>query len=207
MTTAPTPDSALLVVDLQNDFCPGGSLGVPEGDRLVPVANRYVELFDQQGRPVYASRDWHPPRTRHFQQYGGVWPAHCIQGTPGGDFHPELRLPPSAVVVSKGMDPEQDSYSAFDALEADGTLLEDSLRQRAVRHLYVGGLATDYCVRWTALDALRKGFQVTVLLDASRGVNLKPHDAEQAIEELVRNGAGVATLAQLGLAEAPSLNP
>lgn len=197
MPNAITAVSALLVVDLQNDFCPGGSLGVPEGDRVIPVANEYLECFSRLSLPTFASRDWHPAVTRHFREYGGQWPPHCVEGTWGAEFRPELRLPPSTIVVSKGMDPEQDSYSAFDALESDSTPLERSLHRREVRHLFVGGLATDYCVRWTTLDALRMGFMVTVLLDASRGVNLKPHDSEEAIEDMVRAGAEMATMAQV----------
>ncbi len=187
---------ALLIVDPQLDFMPGGALAVPEGDKIVPVVNEYVERFRKAGRPIFVSRDWHPEATKHFQQYGGVWPPHCIQGSRGAEFHPDLKLE-EAVVISKGMDPERDSYSAFDGFEADGTPLEEGLRRRGIDHLYVGGLATDYCVRWTVLEALKRGFRVTVLLDAIRGVNLKPHDSEEAIEEMVRRGADVATLERL----------
>ena len=191
------PGDALLIVDLQNDFCPGGSLAVPEGDRVVPVVNEYVRYAREQGWPVYASRDWHPARTKHFQELGGTWPPHFVQGTRGAEFHPHFRLPPDALVVSKGMDPEQDAYSAFDALTPQGTPLEEELRRRGVRRLYVGGLATDYCVRWTVNAALERGFQATLLLDAVRGVNLRPHDAEEAIEEMVRRGAEAATRERL----------
>ncbi len=187
---------ALLIVDPQLDFMPGGALPVPEGDKIVPVVNKYIERFREAGRPIFVSRDWHPEVTKHFQQYGGVWPPHCIQGSRGAEFHPDLKLD-GAIVISKGMDPERDSYSAFDGFEADGTPLEEGLRRRGVDHLYIGGLATDYCVRWTVLEALKGGFKVTVLLDAIRGVNLKPHDSEEAIEEMVRNGADVATLERL----------
>jgi nicotinamidase/pyrazinamidase len=187
---------ALFIVDPQLDFMPGGALPVPEGDRIVPVVNRYVEHFRKAGKPIFVSRDWHPEVTKHFQQYGGIWPPHCIQGTRGAEFHPELDLK-DAVVISKGMDPERDSYSAFDGFEPDGTPLEEGLRRRGIERLYVAGLATDYCVRWTVLEALKRGFKVTVLLDAIRGVNLKPHDSEEAIEEMVRQGADVATLERL----------
>ncbi len=185
---------ALTVVDLQNDFMPGGALAVAEGDHVVPMANRYIEMFKVAGLPIYATRDWHPEVTKHFKQYGGVWPPHCIQGSWGAQFHPELRLPTDVLVVSKGMDPEQDSYSAFDAFEADGTPMAESLRRRGIERLYIGGLATDYCVRWSVLSAMRLGFQITVLLDASLGVNLSPHDSERAITEMVREGAEVTTI-------------
>ena len=191
--------SALVVVDLQNDFLPGGALGVPEGDQVIPVLNRYIRQFSAAGLPVYASRDWHPPVTKHFKEYGGVWPAHCVQGTRGAEFHPDLLLPENAIVVSKGMDPERDAYSAFDALESDGTSLAESLRRRGVSHIYVGGLATDYCVKWTAIEAPKNGFEMTVLVDASLGVNLQPHDSERAITEMVRQGAELTTIERLRL--------
>ena len=191
--------SALLIVDIENDFMPGGALGVTGGDRVVPVVNRYAERFVGADLPVYASRDWHPAVTKHFKEYGGIWPPHCVQGTKGAEFHPDLRLPEGTSVVSKGMDPEKDSYSAFDALEPDGTPLADALRRKGIDHLYVGGLATDYCVKWTVLEALQQGFKATFLVDASLGVNLQPHDSEKAIEEMVTAGADAATLERLVL--------
>ena len=136
MRIDPTRD-ALLVVDVQNDFCPGGSLAVPEGDRVVPVLNGYIARFEAAGAPVFACRDWHPVRTRHFQAYGGVWPPHCVQGTTGAAFHPALALPREAAVFSKGMDPEQDAYSAFQGEDASGRplvrVLKDRGRAAAVR--------------------------------------------------------------------------
>lgn len=191
--------SALIVVDVQNDFLPGGALAVPEGDQIVPIVNRYLASFRAAGLPIFASRDWHPRVTRHFKEYGGIWPPHCVQGTKGAEFHQDLQYGADVIVVSKGMDPEKDSYSAFDAVEADGTPLAESLHRRGVEHLYVGGLATDYCVRWTVLEGARRGFGVTLLVDASLGVNLQPHDSERAIAEMVREGAGVATIERLRL--------
>jgi nicotinamidase/pyrazinamidase len=187
-------DAALIVVDIQNDFCAGGSLEVPDGDRVVPVLNEYAARFADAGRLVFASRDWHPEKTRHFQAYGGTWPPHCIQGTRGAEFHPDLRLPPGTEVVSTGQDPNDDGYSAFPSTLEDGRPLAQALREAGVRRLYIGGLATDYCVKATVLDAIAAGFEVTLLLDASRGVNLQPHDAEAAIEEMVGVGARAATL-------------
>ena len=194
-----TAKSALVIVDIENDFMPGGALGVTGGDRVVPVLNRYAERFARANLPVYASRDWHPAVTKHFKEYGGIWPPHCVQGTKGAEFHPDLRLPEGTSVVSKGMDPEKDSYSAFDALEPDGTPLADALRREGIDHIYVGGLATDYCVRWTVLEALQQGFRATFLADASLGVNLQPHDSEKAIEEMVAAGADATTLERLVL--------
>ncbi len=191
--------AALLVVDLQNDFMPSGALGVLEGDQVVPVMNRYIERFRRAGLPVYLSRDWHPPVTKHFKQYGGVWPAHCVQDTPGAEFHRDLVLPQDAIVVSKGVDPEKDSYSAFDGFEADGTPLAESLYRRGVDRLYIGGLATDYCVLWTVLEGRRRGFERMVLIDGCLGVNLKPHDSERAIAEMVASGTGLTTVDRLSL--------
>jgi nicotinamidase/pyrazinamidase len=189
--------AALIVVDIQNDFCAGGSLEVPDGDRVVPLLNEYAASFAAEGQPIYASRDWHPEKTKHFQAHGGIWPPHCIQGTKGAEFHPGLQLPPGTAIVSTGMDPEDEGYSAFPSILDDGRDLATALRDAGVRRLFIGGLATDYCVKLTVLDAIAAGFEATLLLDASRGVNLQPHDAEQAIEEMVGAGARTATLAHL----------
>ena len=186
--------AALVIVDVQNDFCPGGSLAVADGDKVVAVLNRHIEKFDRAGLPVFATRDWHPARTRHFNTDGGPWPPHCVQGTEGGQFHPALALPKSVVVVSKGMSFEADSYSGFEATDAAGTGLAERLRGLGVERIFVGGLATDYCVKFTVLDGVKEGFKVTLLEDAVRGVNLRPGDSAQAIEEMMRAGADRATV-------------
>ena len=186
--------AALLIVDLQNDFCPGGTLPVPEGDEIVPVINRYMRRFRAPKRPIYASRDWHHPQTNHFQEYGGLWPTHCVQNTRGAEFHPNFDLPNDAIIISKGMELEGDSYSCFQACDLDCILLVDSLRCRKIEHLWVGGLASDYCVKETVLDALSNGFHVILLIDAIRGVSLQSHDAEKAIETMVRAGAEAIAL-------------
>ncbi len=188
------PRDALLLVDIQNDFCPGGALAVPDGDRIVPIANWYARLFERRGLPVFASRDWHPERTTHFQSGGGVWPPHCVQDTHGAALHPNLSLPEGAVVVSKGMDPEQDSYSAFQAVTAEGEPLSVALADRGVERLFVGGLATDYCVRASVLDALHQGLQVFLLEDAVKGIDLNPGDIARAVAEMEENGARTARL-------------
>lgn len=186
-------DSALLVVDVQNDFCPGGALPVPEGDEVVPVLNRHMRTFERAGLPIIASRDWHPPETRHFRQHGGPWPSHCVRDTPGAELHPDLELPGGTIVVSKGMDPGDHGYSAFEATDESDTDLADVLRSRGVRKLYVGGLATDYCVRASVLDARRAGFETVLLTDAIRGIDVEPGDVDRSIEEMVRAGARTAT--------------
>ncbi|MDR3580830.1 MAG: bifunctional nicotinamidase/pyrazinamidase [Oryzomonas sp.] len=187
-------DSALLIVDVQNDFCPGGALGVPEGDRVVEPLNRAAERFAKAGLPVFASRDWHPAVTRHFGQYGGTWPPHCVQGTPGADFHPGLRLPAGTMVISKGTAPDLDSYSAFEGFLEDGATLASCLAMLGVSRIYIGGLATDYCVRSSALDAVRAGLGVTVLTDGVAGVDQKPGDSALALEEMVRAGVRLVTV-------------
>jgi nicotinamidase/pyrazinamidase len=171
----------LLLVDPQNDFCPGGSLSVPEGDQVMPVLSEWAAAAEAAGVPIFVSRDWHPPRTTHFKKYGGVWPPHCVQGTPGADFHPALRLPSSAVIVSKGMGETEDAYSAFQARDADGVMLADLLRGRGVQRLYLMGLATDYCVRATALGGLEQGLQVHVVRSGCRAVDLQPGDGHAAL--------------------------
>ena len=176
---------ALIVVDVQNDFCPGGSLAVERGDEVVAPLNRLIAEFLERGLPVYKSRDWHPPRTKHFADYGGTWPVHCVQGTRGAEFHPGLLADPRVRVVSKG-EGDEDSYSAF-----DGTSLAEDLRREGVTEVWVGGLATDYCVKNTALDALRHGFRVRALADAMRAVNLRPGDDARAIEEMRAAGAEI----------------
>jgi nicotinamidase/pyrazinamidase len=190
--------AALTIVDVQRDFCPGGALPVPNGNSVVPVLNAYAQRFAAAGLAVFASRDWHPAHTTHFLTAGGRWPVHCVQGTPGAAFHPDLALPPSTVVVSKGMGAEEDAYSAFQARDGTGRPLPVLLQEAGVDHVYVGGLATDYCVQATVLDALAAGLRATLLLDGSRGVNVQPGDSEAAIEAMVRAGAGVATLELLG---------
>ena len=180
---------ALLIIDVQNDFCPGGALPVADGDRVVPALNRYIERFERAKLPIFATRDWHPEKTRHFKAYGGLWPPHCIQGTKGAEFRTDLKLPESAVVVSAGMAPDEEGYSGFEGRDERGTELADLLRQRGVERIFVGGLATDYCVKHTVLDGLKHGFKIVLLEDAARGVNLKPGDAERAIAEMLRAGA------------------
>ena len=180
----PHTSDALLIVDVQNDFLPGGSLAVPRGDEVVPVLNRYVRAFAVQNLPVYATRDWHPERHCSFRAQAGIWPPHCVAGTRGAEFAAALRLPPSAVVISKATTPEQDAYSGF-----QGTNLDQQLRSAGIRRLFIGGLATDYCVLNTVRDALRLGYQVLLLGDAIRAVDVQPGDGQRAEEEMIKLGA------------------
>lgn len=189
--------AALLVVDVQLDFCPGGALPVPDGDHVVPQLNRYLELFNQKSVPIFASRDWHPEQSRHFREQGGIWPTHCVQGSSGADFHPGLRLPEGTIVISKGMSSWDDGYSALQGVTENGTPLAMLLRRMELDRLYVGGLATDYCVKESVLEALKEGFAVTVLTDAVRGVDVKPGDSVRALGEMVAAGADQATFASV----------
>ena len=179
---------ALVIVDAQNDFCPGGALAVAGGDQIIQVLNRYIDIFSKEHCPIFATRDWHPAKTSHFKDYGGPWPAHCVQESYGAEFHPALRLG-SAAVLSKGMAADQDSYSGFQAANSSGTLLADLLRRDGIERIFVGGLATDYCVKHTVLDGLTQGFKVVLLADAVRPVNLGPNDGAVAIDEMIRAGA------------------
>lgn len=190
-------DTALVIVDVQNDFCQGGALAVPDGDMVVPVLMKYIRLFTVQGQRVYASRDWHPKKTVHFKNFGGAWPPHCIQDTQGADFHRELKLPQNSVIITKGTDPDEDSYSAFQGKDGRGRGFADALKDAGIRHIYVGGLATDYCVKATVIDALNAGFKVTVLTDAIKGVELHRGDSGRALAEMKEHGADVMTLTDI----------
>jgi nicotinamidase/pyrazinamidase len=176
---------ALIVVDVQNDFCPGGALAVVQGDEVVAPLNKLIHEFLERGEPVFKSRDWHPEKTKHFAAFGGTWPVHCVQNTKGAEFHPELIDDIHIRIVSKGMG-DEDSYSAF-----DGTDLALQLRRLGVEEVWVGGLATDYCVKNTVLDALKEGFQVKALEDAMRAVDVNPGDGQRAIEEMRESGAEI----------------
>ena len=177
---------ALIVVDVQNDFCPGGSLAVANGDEVVAPLNKLIKEFLDRGEPVFKSRDWHPAIAKHFAAYGGTWPVHCVQNTPGAEFRAGLLDDPRITIISKGTDESADGYSGF-----DGTNLAQLLREEGVAEVWVGGLATDYCVKHTVLDARREGFEVKALADAMRAVNLKPNDGRQAIEEMRDAGAEI----------------
>lgn len=192
---------ALLIVDLQNDFVPGGALEVPEGDKIIPAINRLMDLnFDL----IVASKDWHPANhgsfaKTHSKAIGDhvslegidqvLWPVHCVQHTPGAEFVPSFHKEKVQEIIHKGIDPKIDSYSAFyDNCRLRSTGLEELLHKRNIKEVYIVGLAVDYCVKFSALDAVRLGFRTYVVKDACRGVNLKPGDTENAFEEMVEAG-------------------
>ena len=192
MTLAIDKYTALVVVDIQNDFCPGGALAVSNGDIVVAVLNKYIQLFRKAGAPIFYTRDWHPQDHSSFKSQGGPWPPHCVQGTDGAKFHPDLIPPAPGEVISKA-DEKDEAYSFF-----QGTDMAERLRRQGITTLLVGGLATDYCVRETVLDGLKFGFRVYHLDDASKGVNVRPDDSDRALQEMVSKGAKRITVSDLG---------
>jgi nicotinamidase/pyrazinamidase len=191
------PETALIVVDMQNDFAdPAGSLYVRGGEQVVPVVNREIELAAATGAAVVYTQDWHPESTPHFAKDGGIWPVHCVQGTWGAEFHPQLHI--EGEVVRKGSGGE-DGYSGFsmrspETGEERPTQLEELLRERGIRRVVVAGLATDFCVKETVLDAAERGFEVGLLAEAVRAVELEPGDAQRAMDDIYRAGATVVSL-------------
>ena len=180
-----TVSDALLLVDVQNDFCPGGALAVADGDAVVPALNAWIAAARQGGARVFASRDWHPPDHLSFAERGGIWPLHCVQNTLGADFHPDLELPNDAVIVTKADTADREAYSAFDSGE-----LAAQLRAAGIERLWVGGLATDYCVKASVLDATElPELEVHVIADAIRAVDAAPGDGEAALEAMREAGA------------------
>ena len=188
----PVHGDALIVVDVQRDFLPGGSLAVPHGDRVVPPIDRCIGAFARRGLPVFASRDWHPADHCSFREQGGPWPPHCVAGSPGAAFADGLRLSHDMGIVSKATAPHLDAYSAF-----AGTDLSQRLAAAGVARLFVGGLATDYCVLQTVTDALAAGLRVVVLRDAVAAVDVHPGDGERAIARMRELGASFADSAEV----------
>jgi nicotinamidase/pyrazinamidase len=185
---------ALLVVDLQYDFLPGGSLGVPDGHEVIAPINRMLSLFEQEKLPVFASRDWHPEHHVSFKERGGPWPPHCVAGTRGASFAEELALPDDVIVISKADTADVDAYSAF-----NGTNLANQLRERGITRLIVCGLATDYCVLNTVTDALDEGFETLIVPEAMRAVDVQPGDGMRALDRMVARGAVALRLGEHGL--------
>ena len=181
---SPSKGDALIIIDVQNDFLPGGSLAVPDGDKVVAPLNQYIQIFKKASLPIIASRDWHPVNHCSFVDQGGDWPPHCVAGTTGAAFVEELLLPAAVPIISKAISPEKDSYSDF-----EDTDLDEQLRSLGVHRLFIGGIATDYCVLSTVLDGLQNGYSVFLLTDASRAVDVQPGDGDRAIEKMKRKGA------------------
>ena len=181
---------ALIVVDVQVDFLPGGALAVADGDKVILPLNQYIESFSQAGLPIYFTRDWHPPKHLSFRENGGSWPRHCEADTPGALFPQALRLPSdNKFIVSKGLKHEFDAYSGF-----QDTLLLALLQERGIRRVFIGGLATEYCVKNTVMGALNLGYTTILLSDAVQGVGLQAGDCEKAVEQILDGGAIAVTI-------------
>jgi nicotinamidase/pyrazinamidase len=193
-----TDNDALIVIDVQRDFLPGGSLGVPDGDAVVPVLNEYVRRFRDAELPVVATRDWHPPDHCSFAEQGGPWPPHCVRNSPGAEFAGGLRLPEETLVVSKATEPDAEAYSGF-----EGTGLAPLLRESGIHRLFVGGLATDYCVLATVSDAVAAGFDVVLLADAVRAVEVASGDGEKAMRSMRELGVAEIELPELEVNGSP----
>lgn len=177
-------DDALLIADIQNDFLTGGALGIKGGDEIIPILLRYLHRFHIQSLPIFLTRDWHPPNHCSFRNQGGLWPVHCVAGSPGSLPPPKFEAPASAVIIYKAIDADQEAYSAFQSTE-----LDRHLRALSVRRLFIGGLATDYCVLNTVKDARTLGYDVCLLMDGMKAVNLKPGDGHCAEQTMLALGA------------------
>jgi nicotinamidase/pyrazinamidase len=179
-----TPHDALLIADIQNDFLPGGALGIRGGEEILPILEDYIRRFHRGGHPIILTRDWHPHDHCSFVPRGGVWPVHCVAGSPGSLPPTSFPTPGSAIIIYKATDRNQEAYSAF-----QNTSLDRQLRDLAIRRLFVGGLATDYCVLNTVKDARKEGYDVCLLMDGIKAVNLVPNDGRRAEEEMINLGA------------------
>ncbi len=183
---------ALIIVDVQNDFCPGGSLAVEGGDLVAPTLSVVATRFRIKGARIFATQDWHPEGHSSFKDHGGPWPPHCVQGSHGAELHKDLRLPVGTSIVRKGADKSVDAYSGF--LDSN---LEEQLRRTDIKRLFIGGLATDYCVLNTVLDARARDFEVHLIEDAIAAVNAEPGDGEKAIEKMKESGAMTTTVEEI----------
>lgn len=181
-------DAALLIIDVQNDFCSGGALAVPNGEEVVPELNRLIDRFQSQKLPVIFTRDWHPENHNSFQAQGGPWPPHCVRESEGAQFHSGLKVPEGALIISKGTEPRLEGYSAFEE-----TNLHEELQKKNIHTLYIGGLATEYCVKASALDARRKGYNVFLVQGTHRGIEARPGNIDRAVDEL--HAAGILHVA------------
>jgi nicotinamidase/pyrazinamidase len=193
--------SALILVDIQNDFCPGGALAVNEGDRIIPIVNRLIPRFPL----VISTQDWHPANHVSFKPQGGPWPPHCVQGTPGAELHSDLTTGTIAHYFFKASSPGKDDYSEFAGKDEQGHSLDEVLRGHDVERIYVVGLATDYCVLETVLDGLKLGYEVYAVTDAMRAVNVDPDDEEKALYKMASSGAHLVTSVVIDLAGSAAL--
>ncbi|MGD9976656.1 MAG: bifunctional nicotinamidase/pyrazinamidase [Bacteroidales bacterium] len=185
---------ALIVVDVQNDFCSDGALAVNDGELIIDTVNELVRRFELEDMPIIFTRDWHPANHISFRDYGGIWPVHCVAGTKGAEIHQNIYFPSVSILVSKASLPESEAYSGF-----QGTGLASTLHDLGVEHLVVAGLATDYCVKNTVIDALTLGFSVDVVLEGVRAVNVNPNDGQVALDEMQTRGARMLHFSDLSV--------
>jgi len=179
---------ALIIVDMQNDFMPTGTLPIPEADKIVSVLNNYIDMFVSNRLHIFATRDWHPPNHKSFKQRGGIWPMHCVKDTMGAEFHSDLKIPRSTTIISKGTEAEREAYSGF-----EGTDLAKRLEQDSIKRVLIGGVATDYCVKNTALDAIKFGLDVVLLEDAVKGIK----NGNDAIKEMQSKGVKIVSINEI----------
>jgi len=189
----PQARDALVVIDVQNCFLPGGSLAVSEGGRIISPLNHAIELFEKRKLPIFFSRDWHPSNHCSFREQGGPWPSHGVQNTEGARFSSDLKVPEAATIISKGTETDKEEYSALYGRDAMGNTLYWHLHQSGIRRIFVGGLATDYCVLNTVRDILKQGYEVYVLTDAICAVDVNEGDGEMALKEMTERGAKIIT--------------
>lgn len=184
MMDASKPGDALIIADIQNDFLPGGALGIAGGDSIIPTLQAYMTTFQSHNLPIVLTRDWHPANHWSFREQGGPWPVHCVAGSPGSFPPSNFPMLPTALIIRKAMSPEREAYSAF-----QDTTLHEQLRAQGIRRVFVGGLATNYCVLNTVKDALALCYGVCLLLDGIQAVNRHPDDGRKAVDEMIRLGA------------------
>jgi len=195
-----TEGDALIITNVQNDLLPGGRLAVPAGDAIIPHLNDYLNAFSKQQLPIFLTRDWHPSNHCSFTEFGGKWPRHCVAETIGADIASDLKTPNYAEVISKSVDAETDAHSAF-----HGTQFNNTLQSKSIKRLFIGGLATDYCVLQTTLEALRQGYQVCLLEDAIRAFNKNRLDGIRAERLMCTKGAVPITFEQIAcIASSPT---
>lgn len=188
-------DKALVVVDMQNDFCNDGSLGVPDVFKIIPIINQYIEFCSNNGYWIIATRDWHPSDSKHFKSGGGLWPRHCVQDTEGAEFHKDIHFPEDTIVISKGLNDDKEGYSAFQGVDAAGLEFHKVLKGNGIKELFVGGIATEYCVKNTIFDAIKANLFVTLLKDAVKEVDFE--DSFRVISEMRRFGVKETTFEEL----------
>jgi nicotinamidase/pyrazinamidase len=188
-------NSALLIIDVQKDFFQGGRLPVPNGESIIPTLNNYISFFQQNRLLIFYSRDWHPPQSKHFKKFGGKWPEHCIKGKEGAEFHKDLKIVKEGIIISKGIKQIEDAYSVFEGYDEKGEKFYEVLKKREITTLYVGGVATDFCVKASVIDGVKLGFKVKLLIDGIKGVDEK--NSNLAIKEMYNLGVECIKIEEL----------